>query len=213
MLKQAKQKQQKQSKAVKKLPKVQKKVKKTLRPIQKAQKRQFAITTTSSADALTPKATDFKLLPSAVKQLYGLNRLHLQQHPDTETTQRMGIRITVDTGGCSGFQYIFTKEELNNKKIIDYILESTPAYDPQNPPTAENPGKQSIFINDEDIYFIQAQQFVVVDDVSYPFLKDSEFEYKVELIRSGFGVINNPNVELACGCGTSFSKKGSAADV
>lgn len=181
-------------------------------------RRGFAINLTSSTTT-TPveeegtKATDFKILPSAVKQLYGLNKLHLEQHAGTDDKSRLGIRITVDTGGCSGFQYIFTKETLSDPKVIDFITSSTTPYDPKNPPTADAPAPQALMINGEDVFFIQHQQFVVTDDISLPFLKQSEFEYKVELIRSGFGVVNNPNVELACGCGTSFSRKGSPSDV
>jgi iron-sulfur cluster assembly accessory protein len=61
----------------------------------------------------------------------------------------------------------------------------------------------------EDFVFQRDGVTVLVDDVSLPFLLGSELDYVVEMIRSAFQVVNNPNVDLACGCGTSFSKKSS----
>jgi iron-sulfur cluster assembly accessory protein len=48
---------------------------------------------------------------------------------------------------------------------------------------------------------------LVVDSVSYDFVKGAVIEYEQELIRSGFAVLNNPNSESGCGCGSSFNLK------
>lgn len=48
---------------------------------------------------------------------------------------------------------------------------------------------------------------VVVDDVSLEFIKGSTIDYEDELIRSGFCVVNNPQVDKSCSCGVSFSTK------
>jgi iron-sulfur cluster assembly protein len=44
---------------------------------------------------------------------------------------------------------------------------------------------------------------VIVDPVSYEFVKGSEVDYVDGLQGAGFAV-NNPNVVAACGCGQSF---------
>lgn len=85
-----------------------------------------------------------------------------------QAKETLMLRVTVDGGGCSGFQY---------------ILELTED------------------VNDKDIKFENA---VVTDDISMPFLKDATVKFKNDLIGSEF-VIDNPNAQSGCGCGTSFS--------
>ncbi|KAF4516848.1 hypothetical protein B566_EDAN006243 [Ephemera danica] len=70
------------------------------------------------------------------------------------------LRVTVEGGGCSGFQ----------------ILERDGAK-------------------------------VVVDETSLDYLKGSTIDYHQELIRSAFRITNNPQAELGCSCGASFSIK------
>lgn len=97
---------------------------------------------------------------SAVKRI---EELRTQQGKDA-----LMLRVTVDGGGCSGFQY---------------ILELTED------------------IGDKDETFANA---VVTDAISMPFLKGSTIKFKDDLIGSEF-VIDNPNAESGCGCGTSFA--------
>ena len=47
---------------------------------------------------------------------------------------------------------------------------------------------------------------VVVDPFSAPYLTGSEIDYVEALMGAGFA-INNPNVQAACGCGSSFQAK------
>jgi iron-sulfur cluster assembly accessory protein len=47
---------------------------------------------------------------------------------------------------------------------------------------------------------------VVVDPFSAPYLLGSEIDYVDALMGAGFA-INNPNVQAACGCGSSFQAK------
>ena len=48
---------------------------------------------------------------------------------------------------------------------------------------------------------------VVVDECSLDFLKGSTIHFETTIMRTAFAVINNPNVELGCGCGVSFAPK------
>ena len=47
---------------------------------------------------------------------------------------------------------------------------------------------------------------VVVDPFSAPYLRGSEIDFVDALMGAGFA-INNPNVQAACGCGSSFQAK------
>lgn len=82
--------------------------------------------------------------------------------------EALKLRITVEGGGCSGFQY---------------ILELTEE------------------IKDKDLTF---EGHVVTDDISMPFLNGSTVKFKDDLIGSEF-IIDNPNAQSGCGCGTSFA--------
>ena len=50
---------------------------------------------------------------------------------------------------------------------------------------------------------------VVVDPYSAPYLTGSEIDFVDALMGAGFA-INNPNVQAACGCGSSFQAKDEA---
>ena len=48
---------------------------------------------------------------------------------------------------------------------------------------------------------------MVVDDISYEFVKGATVDYVEEMIKSSFAIADNPNAESGCGCGTSFVAK------
>jgi hypothetical protein len=52
---------------------------------------------------------------------------------------------------------------------------------------------------------------VVVDPFSAPYLAGSQIDYVDALMGAGFA-INNPNVQAACGCGSSFQAKEGVAE-
>eukprot|EP01018_Ginkgo_biloba_P004815 Gb_04665 [translate_table: standard] len=84
------------------------------------------------------------------------------------------LRLSVEGGGCSGFQYNFSLD------------------DKQNP---------------DDRFFEKAGIKLVVDEVSYGFVKGATVDYVEELIRSAFMVTANPNAGGGCSCGSSFTVK------
>ncbi|CAL1279803.1 unnamed protein product [Larinioides sclopetarius] len=84
------------------------------------------------------------------------------------------LRIAIDGGGCSGFQYKF---DLDSE------------------------------VKEDDVCFERDGAKVVVDKISLDFFKGSTIEYKEELIRSAFRIADNPQADIKCSCGTSFSVK------
>ena len=86
------------------------------------------------------------------------------------TGQAKALRVAVEGGGCSGFQYDI---KLDEPAADDLILEKN-------------------------------GQRVLVDQVSLPFLSNAVIDFSAELIGARF-VIQNPNAQSSCGCGTSFS--------
>lgn len=87
------------------------------------------------------------------------------------------LRVEVEGGGCSGFQYHF--------KLVP----------------------EDNYNDKEDLIFERDGGKLLCDKLSLTFLKGSKIEWKEELIKSAFHVVDNPNSEKACGCGTSFSIK------
>ncbi len=88
------------------------------------------------------------------------------------------LRIAIQGGGCSGFQYALGFDR-----------------GPQD-------GDNEIESNGVR---------VVIDPFSAPYLAGSEIDFVDALMGAGFA-INNPNVQAACGCGSSFQAKEGVAE-
>jgi iron-sulfur cluster insertion protein len=58
--------------------------------------------------------------------------------------------------------------------------------------------------NEDDFDFKFDQLTVVVDATSMQYLQGANIRWKEDLMGSSF-VIENPNAETSCGCGSSFS--------
>ncbi|GMI17105.1 hypothetical protein TrLO_g13510 [Triparma laevis f. longispina] len=88
------------------------------------------------------------------------------------------LRISVDAGGCSGFEYVFEMESPNQTE-------------------------------EDDIQIIcpHTSSTIITDPSSLPLISGSKIDYEESLIRSAFSVVDNPNSETACGCGSSFALK------
>ncbi|NWS97854.1 ISCA2 protein, partial [Mionectes macconnelli] len=94
------------------------------------------------------------------------------------------LRLQVEGGGCSGFQYKFS---------LDTVI---------NPDDRQ--GQRGVVVVR---VFEQGGARVVVDVDSLAFVKGSMVDFSQELIRSSFQVVSNPQAEKGCSCGTSFSVK------
>merc|ERR1712216_1022778 len=99
---------------------------------------------------VNPAEFKVKILPGAVKQLKKLVRKEPNRY----------LRLLVNSGGCSGYQYDFRMEsgDLLNK-------------------------------NADDVVFEQEGVQLVVDDLSLDFLGDCEIDYTAEMIRQSFQVV------------------------
>ena len=100
------------------------------------------------------------------------------------------LRLYVDAGGCSGFQYKFLLLSEDTTGDSDTDDEEDGTIDPE-----------------EDIILTKDGMRVVVDQTSLDLLRGSTIDYVQEMIRSSFAVVGNPQSESACGCGSSFAVK------
>ncbi|KAI1727382.1 iron-sulfur cluster biosynthesis domain-containing protein [Ditylenchus destructor] len=89
------------------------------------------------------------------------------------------LRISVDSGGCSGFEY---KLSIDNGSI-----------DPNE---------------DEVIHATHDDVSVVIDRLSLDFIKGSTLDFTKDLMRSAFRITDNPLSTQGCSCGASFAPKG-----
>lgn len=58
--------------------------------------------------------------------------------------------------------------------------------------------------NDDDFDFAYEEVKVLVDAMSMQYLQGADIDYKDDIMGSSF-VINNPQAQTTCGCGSSFS--------
>jgi len=107
------------------------------------------------------------------------NRIHQIAKGKKIPPSSLYLRIFVDAGGCSGFQYQF-----------EIVTHEEEAIDP-----------------DEDVLFPVGETSVVVDKDSLEMMQGATVDYVSEMIRSGFQIVDNPMSETACGCGSSFAIK------
>ncbi|KAG9459110.1 hypothetical protein H6P81_003618 [Aristolochia fimbriata] len=112
--------------------------------------------------------------PDVVRMTENCVRRMKELHTKDASVEGKMLRLSVETGGCSGFQYVFL---LDDKK------------------------------NEDDRIFENEDVKLVVDDISYDFVKGATVDYVEELIRSAFVVTSNPNAESGCSCKISFTAK------
>jgi len=104
-----------------------------------------------------------KLSESAVTKLRELRA--------EENNPALKFRVFVQGGGCSGMQYGFTFDEVQNEDDFDFQFEDLT---------------------------------VLVDAMSMSYLADADIRWQESDMGASF-VIDNPQAETTCGCGSSFS--------
>ncbi|CAL5011977.1 unnamed protein product [Urochloa decumbens] len=114
-----------------------------------------------------------RLTEGCVRNFNTLQRLK-ELHGKEPSAEGKMLRLRVEAGGCSGFQYSFS---LDDKK------------------------------NSDDRVFETDGVKLVVDDISYDFVKGATVDYEEELIRSAFVVSTNPSAVGGCSCKSSFMVK------
>lgn len=90
---------------------------------------------------------------------------------EEEENPELKLRVFVTGGGCAGFQYGFTFDEL---------------------------------VAEDDTQIERDGVTLLIDPMSFQYLAGGEVDYTEGLEGSKF-VVNNPNAETTCGCGSSFS--------
>ncbi len=95
------------------------------------------------------------------------------------------LRIYIEGGGCSGFQYgfIFDEERKEDDTLIDCALEK-----------------------DSPFYEKCPSITILIDPLSLQYLTGAELDYKDDVEGQRF-IIRNPQAQTTCGCGSSFSLK------
>lgn len=115
----------------------------------------------SAAEQFTPQT--FILTDKAIAKVQALVA--------DEANDELKLRVFVTGGGCSGFQYGFTFDEIAAED--DTVVE-----------------KDGVT--------------ALVDPMSFQYLAGAQVDYVEGLEGSRF-VVNNPNAQTTCGCGSSFS--------
>lgn len=88
-----------------------------------------------------------------------------------ESNPNAKLRVFVQGGGCSGFQYGFTLDETKNEDDFDFFYDTVT---------------------------------VLVDAMSMQYLDNATIRWDESDMGSSF-VIDNPQAQSSCGCGSSFS--------
>lgn len=99
---------------------------------------------------------------------------------EEEQNFNLKLRAYVTGGGCSGFQYGFTFDEVTNED--DEVV------------TREINGGTA------NAHAVQ----LLIDPMSFQYLTGAEIDYQEDIEGAQF-VIRNPNAKTTCGCGSSFS--------
>lgn len=134
------------------------------------------------------------------------------------------LRVYIQGGGCSGFQYGFSFEEQANDDdniLVKNVLEigslnkDLDSIDLQKftrdlYPFIEETGVYIPFLLSmcdtilENVVILQNNVTLLIDSISYQYLEGATIDYKVGIDGEYFSVIN-PNAKTTCGCGSSFT--------
>lgn len=138
----------------------------------------------------TPQETSFTDFPSITITESAANKVW--ELLEEEGNFQLKLRVFITGGGCSGFQYGFTFDEVINPD--DTVV--TKAFTKKKREASEKA--------EEDEGESGGTMQLLIDAMSLPYLVGSEIDYKSDLRGEQF-IIRNPNAKTTCGCGSSFS--------
>jgi len=143
---------------------------------------------------------------SAVRQIHQLALLKRPHDPS-----QAYLRVYVDAGGCSGFQYKF---EIG---YLDIVSDGSDGSSEEMDMDMIDPEEDivinaSLSLNENEKDDEDTNVKVVIDETSLEYLKGSKVDFVRELIKSSFAIVENPQSESACGCGSSFAVKNFGAN-
>lgn len=98
-----------------------------------------------------------------------------------ENNPKLNLRVFITGGGCSGFEYGLTFDEIIDEEEDTVITKETVG--------SENAPAMTVRL--------------VVDFTSLQYLKGVTIDYKEDLEGARF-VFQNPNAKTTCSCGSSF---------
>lgn len=104
---------------------------------------------------------------------------------EEEGNLQLKLRVFITGGGCSGFQYGFTFDEVINDDDT-VVIKAT--------------NREQINNNAQEKDTVQ----LLIDPMSLVYLVGAEIDYKSDVMGEQF-IIRNPNAKTTCGCGSSFA--------
>ncbi|KAI5863047.1 hypothetical protein GGS23DRAFT_567965 [Durotheca rogersii] len=161
----------------------------------------------------------------------------LSQIMAKDKNPHLALRISVESGGCHGFQYLMSLTSLPPSLLSAPPPASEPPRrppetSPSHPPSSSAAAAQVVSstttnaaaapaapaIGEDDTVFafvnepaavvvVEGAPKVVLDAPSLELLKGSKVDFTMELIGSQFKIVDNPLATSSCGCGTSFDIK------
>ncbi|XMA12231.1 hypothetical protein WAI453_005022 [Rhynchosporium graminicola] len=138
----------------------------------------------------------------------------LKEIMSKDSNPNLALRISVESGGCHGFQYLMSLTTLPPLVFKSATMqeEFSPAMNTSSadPNVMSSPAEVEATLNEDDTVFGAddgSGAKVVMDGPSLEVLKGSKVDYTMELIGSQFKIVDNPLATSSCGCGTSFDIK------
>ncbi|KAI2468575.1 hypothetical protein F4781DRAFT_264641 [Annulohypoxylon bovei var. microspora] len=145
---------------------------------------------------------------------------------DKDKNPNLALRISVESGGCHGFQYLMSLTTLppslppaSAPAASDDSRQppSPSSSTPPSPAGAAHTAPPTPSIREDDTIFEFVKEApseaapstpkVILDSPSLSLLKGSKVDFTMELIGSQFKIVDNPAATSSCGCGTSFDVK------